>query len=175
MNTEKKQYDVQKRTPAPAVQRNFFQLFHFAGAKPVYGSRRIRSGNERCSATGENTRGGLHKLKTMASVVNNAAVYLDVYKMNIALLWSEVLNLLLKKEPKNDALFDFIRYSVEYLNTTKFHPFLFRDTKEAGQQKSPSPQKRKIRKKSKAFILKIIPPMAILPTSISFFYTVWLH
>lgn len=66
----------------------------------------------------ENTRGGLHKLKTMASVVNNAAVYLDVYKMNIALLWSEVLNLLLKKEPKNDALFDFIRYSVEYLNTT---------------------------------------------------------
>ena len=61
----------------------------------------------------ENTRGGLHKLKTMIPVVHNAAVYL-----NIALLWSEVLNLLLKKEPKNDALFDFIRYSVEYLNTT---------------------------------------------------------
>ena len=66
----------------------------------------------------ENTRSGLHKLKTMIPVVHNAAVYLDVYKMNIALLWSEVLNLLLKKEPKNDALFDFIRYSVEYLNTT---------------------------------------------------------
>ena len=68
----------------------------------------------------ENTRGGLHKLKTMIPVVHNAAVYLDVYKMNIALLWSEVLNLLLKKEPKNDALFDFIRYSVEYLNTTEW-------------------------------------------------------
>ncbi len=66
----------------------------------------------------ENPRGGFYKLKTMIPVVHNAAVYLDVYKMNIALLWSEVLNLLLKKEPKNDALFDFIRYSVEYLNTT---------------------------------------------------------
>ena len=36
----------------------------------------------------ENTRSGLHKLKTMIPVVHNAAVYLDVYKMNIALLWS---------------------------------------------------------------------------------------
>lgn len=66
----------------------------------------------------DNLRGGLCKLKAIAPLVNNASVYLDVYKMNIALLWSEVLNLLLKKEPKNDALFDFIRYSVEYLNTT---------------------------------------------------------
>lgn len=67
----------------------------------------------------ENVRGGLHKLKNLSPLVNNAAVYLNVYKMNIALLWSEILNLLLRKEPKNEALFDFIRYSVEYLNTTE--------------------------------------------------------
>lgn len=67
----------------------------------------------------ENARGGLHKFKTLSPLVNNAAVYLDVCKMNIALLWGEILNLLLRKEPKNDALFDFIRYSVEYLNTTE--------------------------------------------------------
>ncbi|WP_251620001.1 DNA repair protein RecO [Odoribacter lunatus] len=66
----------------------------------------------------ENLRGGFHKLRTLSPLVNNAAVCLNVYKMNIALLWSEILNLLLRKEPKNDALFDFIRYSVEYLNTT---------------------------------------------------------
>lgn len=66
----------------------------------------------------ENVRGGLHKLRTLSPLVNNAAVCLNVYKMNIALLWSEILNLLLRKEPKNEALFDFIRYSVEYLNTT---------------------------------------------------------
>ena len=66
----------------------------------------------------ENFRGGFHKLRTLSPLVNNAAVCLNVYKMNIALLWSEILNLLLRKEPKNDALFDFIRYSVEYLNGT---------------------------------------------------------
>lgn len=66
----------------------------------------------------DNTKGGFYKLKSLSPIVNNAAVYLDVYKMNIVLLWSEILNLLLKREQKNVDLFDFIRQSVEYLNTT---------------------------------------------------------
>lgn len=66
----------------------------------------------------DNPKGAFYKLKTLTPIINNAAVYLDLYKMNIALLWSEILNLLLKREQKNEDLFDFIRRSVEYLNTT---------------------------------------------------------
>lgn len=38
--------------------------------------------------------------------------------MNIALLWGEVLDLILKNEQKNIDLFNFILQSVEYLNET---------------------------------------------------------
>lgn len=67
----------------------------------------------------ENPRGGLYKLKTLTPIVNNSGIYLDIYKMNVALLWSEVLNLLLKREQKNENLFDFIRRSIEYLHSTR--------------------------------------------------------
>lgn len=65
----------------------------------------------------ESERGGLHKLKSAVPVVNVAAIYSDVYKMNIALLWTEILHLILRNEQKNEALFDYIVRSVEYLNS----------------------------------------------------------
>ena len=37
-----------------------------------------------------NERGGLHKLKSFSPLVNTSAIYFDVYKMNIALLWGEI-------------------------------------------------------------------------------------
>lgn len=64
-----------------------------------------------------NPKSELHKLRAITPVINNSAIYFDIYKMNIILLWSEVLNLLLRREQKNEDLFDFIQRSVEYLNT----------------------------------------------------------
>ncbi|GHV63660.1 hypothetical protein FACS1894199_00090 [Bacteroidia bacterium] len=65
----------------------------------------------------ENQRNELHKLKSVCQLNNLSSLYLDVYKMNIALLWAEVLEILLRKERKNEELHDFICYSIEYLNT----------------------------------------------------------
>lgn len=64
-------------------------------------------------------RGNLHKLKTATPLVNISNIYFDIYKMNISLLWSEILNLALRNEPKNEALFEFLQQSVEYLNSTR--------------------------------------------------------
>ena len=66
-----------------------------------------------------NERGGLHKLKSFSPLVNTSAIYFDVYKMNIALLWGEILDLTLRHSDPNEALFEYIRYSVEYLNTSR--------------------------------------------------------
>lgn len=67
----------------------------------------------------ENEKGNLHKLKSASPISNTSAIYFDIYKMNIALLWSEVLNLILKNEQKNENLFDFVTQSVEYLNSAQ--------------------------------------------------------
>lgn len=67
----------------------------------------------------ENEKGHLHKLRTAASVTNLADLYFDIFKMNIILLWGEILNLILKNEDKNEDLFDFITRSIEYLNSTR--------------------------------------------------------
>lgn len=67
----------------------------------------------------ENIKSNLHKLKSFSLLVNGSQIYYDIYKMNIALLWSEILSLLLKQEQKNEALFDFLVRSVEYLNSTE--------------------------------------------------------
>lgn len=66
-----------------------------------------------------NERGGLHKLKSVSSLVNTSSIYFDVYKMNIALLWGEILDLVLRHSDPNEALFEYISYSVEYLNTSR--------------------------------------------------------
>lgn len=66
-----------------------------------------------------NERGGLHKLKSVSFLVNTSSIYFDVYKMNIALLWGEILDLTLRHSDPNEALFEYIRYSVEYLNTSR--------------------------------------------------------
>ncbi len=67
----------------------------------------------------ENTQGGLHKLRSSTAVSGLSSLYFDIFKMNILLLWGEILNLLLKNEAKNEALFEFISHSLEYLNATQ--------------------------------------------------------
>lgn len=67
----------------------------------------------------ENTKGDLHKLITASPVSNLPDLYFDIFKMNIILLWGEVLELILRNEGKNEELFDFIVQSTEYLNSTK--------------------------------------------------------
>lgn len=66
-----------------------------------------------------NERGGLHKLKSTQSLTETSTIYFDVYKMNIALLWGEVLSLALRSSEPNEQLFEYLRYSVEYLNATR--------------------------------------------------------
>lgn len=67
----------------------------------------------------ENEKGNLHKLRTVSPVMSLANLYFDIYKMNIILLWGEILHLILKNEDKNESLFEFIAGSVEYLNATQ--------------------------------------------------------
>ena len=66
-----------------------------------------------------NNHGGLHHLKSADTIKNLPNLYFDVIKMNILLLWGEVLNLILKNEEPNDALYNFIINSIEYLNTSE--------------------------------------------------------
>lgn len=63
-----------------------------------------------------NERGGLHKLRSTNPLADTSAVYFDVRKMNIALLWGEVLAMVLRHSEPNEQLFEYIRYSVEYLS-----------------------------------------------------------
>lgn len=66
-----------------------------------------------------NEKGELHKLRSISPQVNLPHLYFDIFKMNIILLWGEILDLILRHEEKNDNLFDFITQSIEYLNTTR--------------------------------------------------------
>ncbi len=66
-----------------------------------------------------NERGKLHKLISLSPLVNTSAIYFDVYKMNIVLLWGEILNLVLRDSNPNPDLYEYIRNSVEYLNVTQ--------------------------------------------------------
>ena len=65
-----------------------------------------------------NEKSDLHKIKSISPLISTSNIYFDIYKMNIALLWSEVLVSILQKEQKNEDLFEFILKSVEYLNTS---------------------------------------------------------
>ena len=64
-----------------------------------------------------NEKARLQKLHTISPLLNLPDLYFDIVKMNILLLWGEVLHLLLKNETKNEELFEFITHSVEYLNS----------------------------------------------------------
>lgn len=64
----------------------------------------------------ENERGGLHKLHSVTQLANLTNLYFDIFKMNIILLWGETLNLILHNTAKDDAMFEYITRSVEYLN-----------------------------------------------------------
>ncbi|MDR1755830.1 MAG: DNA repair protein RecO [Culturomica sp.] len=66
-----------------------------------------------------NEKGNLHKLKRVEPMVNLSAAYFDVYKMNIMLLWGEILYVVLKNEQKNEALYDYLYRSIDYLNTAQ--------------------------------------------------------
>ena len=65
----------------------------------------------------ENEKSNLHKLKSTFPIANLSNLYFDIFKMNIILLWGEILELLLKNEGKNENLFEYITHSIEYLNT----------------------------------------------------------
>ena len=66
----------------------------------------------------ENEKGNLHKLRTVSPIVHTPNLYFDVFKMNITLLWAEILFLILKNEDRNEDLFDYITRSIDYLNST---------------------------------------------------------
>lgn len=67
----------------------------------------------------ENEKSNLYKVRSISPLINLPNLYFDVVKMNIILLWGEILNLILKNEGKNEDLFEFIAHSVEYLNSTR--------------------------------------------------------
>lgn len=67
----------------------------------------------------QNEKGDLHKLRSVSSLSNLPNLYFDIFKMNILLLWGEILNLLLQKEGKNETLFEYITHATEYLNSTQ--------------------------------------------------------
>ncbi|WP_294140241.1 DNA repair protein RecO [uncultured Sanguibacteroides sp.] len=66
-----------------------------------------------------NEKNNLHKLTTIVNARNTTAIYLHVYKMNIALLWGEILNLTLRNEGKNETLYEYLENSIEYLSSTQ--------------------------------------------------------
>jgi DNA repair protein RecO (recombination protein O) len=61
-------------------------------------------------------RGDLYSLRSTRPTLDTNAISLDVFKMNIALLWGEALWLILRREEQNKALYDYLCRSVEYLN-----------------------------------------------------------
>ena len=63
----------------------------------------------------ENEKSDLHKLRQISPIINLPELYFDIFKMNILLLWGEILNLILKNEGKNEELFDYLTHSIEYL------------------------------------------------------------
>lgn len=67
----------------------------------------------------ENEKGGLQKLRSISPLTNLPDLYSDIFKMNIVLLWAEMLDLILHQETGNENLFDFITRSTEYLNATQ--------------------------------------------------------
>ena len=67
----------------------------------------------------ENPKSDLHKLKSATPLINLPNLYFDIFKMNILLLWGEVLSLILRNEGKNEALFEYLLRSVEYLNAAE--------------------------------------------------------
>lgn len=67
----------------------------------------------------ESEKSNLHKLKTITPVLNTPHLYFDIFKMNIVLLWAEILFLILKNEDKNEDLYDYIIRSLDYLNSTQ--------------------------------------------------------
>ncbi|MDR2413681.1 MAG: DNA repair protein RecO C-terminal domain-containing protein [Odoribacteraceae bacterium] len=64
----------------------------------------------------EKARGDLYSLKSTRPTLDTNAISLDVFKMNIALLWGEVLSLILRHEEQNASLYDYLCRSIEYLN-----------------------------------------------------------
>lgn len=67
----------------------------------------------------QNKRERLHKVKTITLDKNTTAIYFDIYKMNIALLWGEILYLVLRNEERNEPLFEYLENSIEYLNSSQ--------------------------------------------------------
>jgi len=101
-----------------------FEKGYMSFISPILSSRHKNTLTAQCLQIVEmeyipNERGGLHKLKSLLPEKNTMAIYFNIYKMNIALLWGEILNLVLQHEEKNEALFEYIEHAIEYLNTTQ--------------------------------------------------------
>lgn len=67
----------------------------------------------------ESEKSNLHKLKSIAPILNTPNLYFDIFKMNIVLLWAEILYLILKNEDRNPDLYDYLIRSVDYLNSAQ--------------------------------------------------------
>ncbi|MDR0982033.1 MAG: DNA repair protein RecO C-terminal domain-containing protein [Culturomica sp.] len=67
----------------------------------------------------ESLRSEIKRIVKISPIVDIHKIYNNIYKVNIAVLWSEVLYNLIRKEPKNNALYDFIVHSIEYLAEIK--------------------------------------------------------
>lgn len=63
-----------------------------------------------------NGTSSLHRLYRISPMASLPDLYGNVLKMNIVLLWGEVLDLMLRNEGRNESLFAFIVRSAECLN-----------------------------------------------------------
>lgn len=64
-----------------------------------------------------NDKGTLHKMKSATPLQTTHNLYFDIIKMNIALLWGEYLDLILREEKQNEALYNYLSTSIAYLTT----------------------------------------------------------
>ncbi|MDR2130845.1 MAG: DNA repair protein RecO C-terminal domain-containing protein [Odoribacteraceae bacterium] len=116
---------VLKSVPFVERQRiiRLFSLEHgfLSMMTPAFPNRRGGIGTARAMQVVEvefarSARGELHALRSIRPTRDTSTIGSDVFKMNIALLWSEVLCLILRHEARNEPLYDYLRRSVEYLD-----------------------------------------------------------
>lgn len=63
-----------------------------------------------------NERTSFQKMKSAIPLYVSHALYFDIVKMNIALLWAEYLELILRSEKQNEALYNYLSTSITYLD-----------------------------------------------------------
>lgn len=99
-----------------SLERGFLSMI-----TPSFPGRRDATGMARAMQVVEveyvaSARGGLHSLRSIRPTRDTNAIAIDLFKMNIALLWGEVLSLVLRHETRDEPLYDYLCRSVEYLD-----------------------------------------------------------